>query len=308
MNILFAGMGGVGGFFGGKLASYYQSDSEVKVSFLARGKHLEEIKKNGLFVKHKEDSFRAMPYMASDLPKKLGVMDYIFLSTKSYDVLETAKSLHPCMGVHTQIICLLNGVDSVPVIRGLYPDNEIVNGCVYILSKIESEGIIYNFGNVQKLFFGRNHAATLDLKPLEDVLVKAGIDAVLTDAILETTWSKFVFISGVGTSTSYFDTGLGVILEDPEKRSVLVSLLEEVMLVGVALGVKLDENLVEVTIKRLENLASTTTSSMQRDFQNGNKTELNSLTKFVLDQGEILGVQTPTYQLLYPVLKKRERK
>ncbi|MFT5877403.1 MAG: 2-dehydropantoate 2-reductase [Salibacteraceae bacterium] len=308
MRVLFAGIGGVGGFFGGMLAHYYKNNLDVSVCFLARGAHLVKIQKEGLLVKHKENSFVTIPHLASDSPAELGAMDYIFLSTKSYDVAQTAKMLQPCIGPKTKIITLLNGVDSVGVIRDIYPHNEVVNGCVYILSKIESPGVVVNFGGVQKLFLGRNHQGIDDLKPLESVLVKAGIDAVLTDAVLETTWSKYVFISGVGTSTSFFDVGLGAILESEDKRAILVSLLEEVKAVGKAMGVALNDDLVDVTLTRLANLPFDTTSSMQRDFQNGNKTELNSQTKFVIDQGVLLGVATPTYEKLFPLLKERERK
>ena len=304
-KILFAGIGGVGGYFGGKVANYYTSSTEVDISFLARGKHLEEIRKNGLRVNHLDSSFVAYPHKVSDSPKDLGEMDYIFLCTKSYDVASVAEMLRPCLSSSTKIITLLNGVDSVSVIRDIYPDNEVVNGCVYILSKIETYGVIQNFGNIQKMFFGRNHTSVDDLNMLEEIFLNAGVDVTLTDSILETTWSKFVFISGVGTSTSYFDIGLGAILEDQEKRVVLRSLLEEVKSVGCALGVKLKDDLVPSIIKKLESLAYDTTSSMQRDFQNENKTELKSLTQYVINEGERLGVDTRTYHKLFEVLNKR---
>ena len=306
MNILFAGIGGVGGYFGGVLAHHYQEDETVNISFVARGKHLENIQTHGLQIKHNDTIRVAKPFAISDDPKTLGSMGIVFLSTKSYDVAATAKSLAPCISSNTKIITLLNGVDSLNIIREIYPNNEVLNGCVYILSKIESPGVIHNFGQVQKMFFGRDHQDITDLKPLEQILLDAGLDVVLTDSILQTTWTKFVFISGVGSCTSYFDEVLGAILKNPEKRAVLTQLLEEVTLIGTTLGVELDDDIVEITLGRLSKLPFDTTSSMQRDFRNGGKTEVESQTGFVLKQAKELGLNVPTYELVYPVLKERE--
>ncbi len=302
MNILFAGIGGVGGYFGGVLAQHYQGGENVKISFLARGKHLEKIQTKGLQIKHNETIRVAKPFAASNEAKTLGPMDIVFLSTKSYDVADTAKSLAPCISSNTKIITLLNGVDSLNIIREIYPHNEVLNGCVYILSKIESPGVIHNFGQVQKMFFGRDHQDITDLKPLEQILLDAGLDVVLTDSILETTWTKFVFISGVGSCTSYFDEVLGAILEDSEKKEVLTQLLEEVSHLGRALGVELDNDIVEITLGRLSKLPFDTTSSMQRDFRNGGKTEVESQTGYVLAQGSELGMHLPTYEMVFSKL------
>lgn len=306
MNILFAGIGGVGGYFGGVLAHHYEESDVVNISFLARGKHLKKIQSEGLQIKHNESTRIAKPFHASADPSHLGWMDVVFLSTKSYDVAATAKMLAPCISSHTKIITLLNGVDSLGIIRDIYPNNEVLNGCVYILSKLDGPGVIHNFGQVQKMFFGRDHQDIADLKPLEQIVLDAGLDVVLTDAILETTWTKFVFISGVGSCTSYFDEVLGAIFEADEKKQVLVNLLEEVTKVGKALGVKLDDNVVEITLGRLSKLPFDTTSSMQRDFRNGGKTEVDSQTGFVLMKGKEMGVELPTYEMVYSSLKERE--
>lgn len=307
-KVLFVGIGGVGGFFGGKLAHHYEGNSEVEICFLARGKHLESIQNNGLIVNHLEENFIAKPAIVSSDASEIGECDYVFFATKNYSLVNVAKEVQPCINENTKIITLLNGVSSVGVLETLFPNNEVLNGCVYILSKIQSPGVIENFGNIQKMFFGRNHESVEDLRPLEKILVDSGIDFKLSDSILETTWSKFVFISAVGTSSSYFDVGIGEILEDELKAIILTQLLAEVAAVGIAKGVTLESSIVTDVISKLKRLPKNTTSSMQRDFRNGNQTELESLTHFVIQEAAAMNVQVPTYNKLYLDLLKKAPK
>lgn len=302
MKILFVGIGGVGGFFGGQLAKRYNDHGDVEILFLARGPHLEQIQKNGLTINHLEESYTVHPDKASDRPSDFGICDYIFICTKNYSVNDIAASLHPCMGKNTKVITLLNGVGSVEVLRQHFLHNEVLNGCVYILSKIQEPGVIHNFGNIQKMFFGRDHQSVDDLKELESALIDAGVDFTLSQAISEVTWAKFVFISAVGTATSYYNLGLGEIIANESYHQVLTQLLEEVSALGIKKGVKLKNTIVADVLGKLERLPYDTTSSMQRDFQNGNKTELEALTGYVVFQSREMGIAAPTYERLYSEL------
>ncbi|MGB0805215.1 MAG: ketopantoate reductase family protein [Salibacteraceae bacterium] len=304
-KILFVGIGGVGGFFGGKLAQFYENKPHVEVCFLARGKHLENMHNYGLSVHHLNQHFSANPSLLSDKGDEIGECDYVFFATKNYSLTKVAKQVIPCIGAHTKIITLLNGVSSLDVLEQLFPHNEVINGCVYILSKIKSPGVIENFGNIQKMFFGRNQESVEDLRGIEKIFLDAGIDFKLSDSILEITWSKFVFISAVGTSSSYFDVGIGEILEDEAKAKILTQLLEEVAALGKAKGVRLESSIVQDVISKLKRLPKDTTSSMQRDFRNGSETEIDSLTHFVINEAKDLGVAVPTYNELYNDLIKK---
>ncbi len=301
-RILIAGIGGVGGYFGGMLAKANAEDSEVEICFLARGKHLAEIQNKGLKVIHLETEQIVYPHIASDDPKEIGKVDYLIMTTKSYDVLAAAKSLAPCVGENTRILTLLNGVDSLDVLQEVFPKNEILNGCVYILSKIKSPGVIENFGNIQKLFFGLDQDHVSHLKPLERIFKNAGIEVTLSSTISEITWAKFIFISAVATATSYYDKPLGVILLDKEKRAVLEALIREVKMVGSGKGISIAPNILEKVIHKLEGLPFGTTSSMQRDFSQNKTSELQSLTKYVINEGTKLGLNTPVYQQLFDAL------
>jgi 2-dehydropantoate 2-reductase len=304
-RILIAGIGGVGGYFGGMLAKACQNNAEVEINFLARGAHLEKIKNNGLKVIHLDTEVVVHPAMVSDLPEAIGKVDYIIMATKSYDVAATAKALKPCVGSNTRILRLLNGVDSIGVLQAVFHENEMFNGSVYLHSKIKEPGVIENFGNIQKLFFGLDSDDLTHLKPLESIFKESGIDVTLSATISEITWAKFIFISAVATSTSYFDDELGAILETKEKRAVMELLVQEVTDVGREKGISIAPDILEKVMSKLESLPYSTTSSMQRDFRQNKTTELQSLTTFVIDEAKKLGIETPTYNKLFLSLRTR---
>jgi 2-dehydropantoate 2-reductase len=305
MRILIAGIGGVGGYFGGMLAHKYAENSEIEICFLARGEHLNQIQKNGLKVMHLGKELVVHPFIASDNPNDIGTVDYVVLCTKSYDVEMVAKQISPCVGSETNILTLLNGVDSYGKLTQIFPQNTVLNGCVYILSKIKSYGVIENFGQKQNLFFGKDNSEIESLRPLEKIFTDAGIEAKLSGSISEITWAKFIFISAVGTSTSYYDDVLGEILTNSEKRKVVSQLIQEAKKVGEGMKIMIDVDIEESILGKLEKLPYETTSSMQRDFRLGKQTEVKSLTEYIIRQGESLEIDTSTYQRLYTDLTNR---
>jgi 2-dehydropantoate 2-reductase len=154
-NIIIAGIGGVGGYFGGVLAKCFEGDENVRVCFLARGAHLEAIRSNGLRVIKGSNEFVARPAAVSDQAHELGVAEVIVICTKSYDLEATIEQLKPCINERTIILPLLNGVDSTERIKSLLPNNMVLQGCAYIVSRLTQPGVIENTGNIETMFFRR---------------------------------------------------------------------------------------------------------------------------------------------------------
>jgi 2-dehydropantoate 2-reductase len=116
-KIIIAGIGGVGGYFGGSLANYYAKDEHIEINFLARGSHLKEIQKNCLKIIKGKDEFTAKPTIASDNPSEIGIADFILICSKSYDIVAITLQLQPCIDQNTVILPLLNGVDNQQKIK-----------------------------------------------------------------------------------------------------------------------------------------------------------------------------------------------
>ncbi len=301
VKIVVAGIGGVGGYFGGLLAKKYENSDEIKICFLARGEHLTQIRKNGLKVIKGSTEFVARPALATDMATEIGIADYILICTKGYDLDATLGQLKPCIDENTILLPLLNGVESVERIKKHLSGNTVWEGSVYIVSEIKDAGVIENSGNIQKLSFGLDNTSNERLLFLEKILQDAGIDTVLSDKISTLVWEKFIFIAAVGTATSYFDCSIGKILD--ENEDTLLQLIEEVTAIAHANKIPVSPDIVANTMNKLKMLAFDTTSSMYRDFKNRKpKTEVETLTGYVVRAGQKFGIETPAFHKAYQLL------
>lgn len=299
-RIIVAGIGGVGGYFGGLLAKKYQDSNEVEVDFIARGEHLKQIQKNGLKVITRHKTFTAIPTIATDYPAEAGIADYILICTKSYDLESVLELLKPCIDKNTILLPLLNGVDGIEVIKKALPNNIILNGCVYIISRLKEAGAVENMGYIQKLYFGLENTTSDKLVALERLLFEADIEVTLSEKIIAIVWEKFLYISPVATATSYFDNCLGEILEDNFKRETLYQLIDEAAEIAFAKDIVTDFEIIMKIRDKLKLFPYESTSSMHSDFKGLKQhTEIETLTGYVVREGLKMGIPTPGYTNIY---------
>ncbi|MDW8851016.1 2-dehydropantoate 2-reductase [Flavobacterium sp. MMLR14_040] len=290
------GLGGVGGYFGGLLAKAYFKSDEVEIVFIARGETQKAIAENGLKIITDNTETIVHPKLVSNNPDEIGVLDYLICATKTYDIKESLLSIKKCIVSKTVILPLYNGVDAPERIQKIFPENDILQGCVYIISMIFSPGTIRKIGFYEKLFFGSKTVSKDKLDQLQSIFEKAKIESYLVDNIEETVWEKFIFISALASSTSYLNQNIGEILNNKKSKAVYVELLNEIEAVAKAKGLQLSNDIVDQTILKLEKSPKEATSSMHRDLTAGNKTEVISLTQFVVNEGLKYGVKTPLYE------------
>lgn len=290
------GLGGVGGYFGGLLAKAYFESNAIEIVFIARGETQKAIAQNGLKIKTNTGEMTVFPNLVSNNPAEIGELDYLICATKTYDIEESLATIKNCITQNTIILPLYNGVDATERIQKLFPENNVLQGCVYIVSMIESPGIIKKIGSYEKLFFGSKTAVISKMNALQSIFENANIESYLVENIQETVWEKFIFISALASATSYLNQNIGGILNNAENKAVYNSLLNEITAVAVAKGLKLPNDIVAQTITKLEKSPQDNTSSMHRDLLAGHKTEVNSLTEYVVKEGFKYGVSTPVYQ------------
>ena len=296
------GLGGVGGYFGGLLAKTYFKSDEVEIIFIARGETQIAITENGLKVITDDLETVVYPKLVSNNPDEIGKLDYLICATKTYDIEESLLSLKKCITLKTVILPLYNGVDAPERIKKIFPENEVLQGCVYIISMIISPGTIRKIGFYEKLFFGSKTIPISKLEELQLIFKNAKIESYLVENIEETVWEKFIFISALASATSYLNQNIGEILINKESKEIYVALLYEIEAVAKAKGLQLPTDIVDQTIIKLEKSPKNATSSMNRDLLAGNKTEVTSLTQFVVNEGLKYGVKTPLYEKIANVL------
>jgi len=304
VRIIIAGIGGVGGYFGGLLAKKYESSSEVEICFLARGEHLAKIRENGLKIIKGNIEIIARPSLATDNANEIGIADYILICTKSYDLDTIIEQLKPCIGENTVLLPLLNGVESVERIKKILPETIVWEGCVYIVSFLKEPGVIENDDHNQTLSFGLDDTSDDRLLFLEKLFKDAGIHTVLSDMISTIVWEKFIFIAAVATATSYFNCSIGKILS--ENENTLSQLINEVTAIAKAKKIAVDAEIATKTVNKMKMLVYETTSSMHRDYQNLKpNTELETLTGYVVREGQKYGIETPAFQKAYQLLSTK---
>lgn len=296
------GLGGVGGYFGGLLAKAYYKSDEVEVIFIARGETQKAIAENGLKIVTDESETVVHPKLVSNNPDEIGELDYLICATKTYDIEESLLSLKKCISSKTTILPLYNGVDAPERIQKIFPENEVLQGCVYIVSMIFSPGTIRKIGFYEKLFFGSKTASVAKLNELQSIFQKAKIESFVAENIEETVWEKFIFISALASTTSYLNQNIGEVLKNKDSKALYIQLLHEVTAVAKAKGLQLPEDIVAQTIAKLEKSPKDATSSMHRDLLAGRNIEVISLTEFVVKEGLKYDVKTPVYSKIAAAL------
>ncbi len=304
-KIVFLGIGGIGGYYGGLLAKYYAGSDDVAVYFIARSENERAIKENGLHVESTKGNFIAHPKLVTSDAAEIGVADLLIICTKSYGLEEALRRNLACVNDETVILPLLNGVDSRERIKAIVPNNEVWDGCVYAVSRLIKPGFIKETGIIAMLCFGAVDGNPYKLKQVEKLLKEADIDAELSENIYSAIWRKFIFISSVSTLLTCLDTTIGEILANPENKYILLELLHELKTVAEAKRIPLPEDIIEKAITTMSALPYDTTSSMYNDYQHGRNTEVESLTGYVVREAATLDILVPQFERLYKQLLKK---
>jgi 2-dehydropantoate 2-reductase len=299
MKIAIMGSGGVGGYFGAKLAL-----AGNDVTFVARGAHLEAIRRNGLLVKTDTTELKVNPAKATDNPATIGPVDVVLFTTKLYDTTEAAAQLKPVMGPDTFIVTIQNGVSGADLIGEVLGHGKVLAGSTYIISHLEEPGVIRHMGTFQRIVFGElDGTLSARGKAFEQVCRAADIDVEFSDKVLTTMWEKFIPLTVMSGMTSLMRLPIGPILADPDLSAMVDAAVEEAVSVGRAKGVELHEKASTRVQKTVRMAPYDTKASMLIDLERGKKMELPWLSASVAKWGEELGVPTPTHKFIATALK-----
>jgi len=307
MRIGIVGIGGVGGYYGGKLALKYGPSREHEIIFIVRGDHLKAIRESGLKLITVDGEYLARPTLATDQPSEIGKLDLVFFCVKSYGLENAARMLSGNIHKKTVVIPLLNGVNITERLRGVLPRGTVIRGTVYIGSNIIAPGEVRQAGGSCQLIFGPDNNADVEkYRPIEALLKKADIKAELTADIAVPIWTKYIFVSPLAGLTSMLGKTFGQILEDPESLKMLEGLLKETEAVARARGVNLPPDIVKASIGKVSGFPFATKTSMQRDYEKGNPLEIDIFMEYITRSGKELGIPTPLHDRVYNALAKRK--
>ena len=298
------GIGAVGGYFGGLLAHKYFNSETIEIIFITRQKTAQIIHENGLKLITPQKEYTIPPNIVDDNPETIGELDFLICCTKSYDLEESLLAIQKCITEKTHILPLLNGVDSNERIKAILPDVNIIDGCVYLVSRILEPGIVSEAGNIHQLHFGSKTIQPEKLMQLEKIFLDASIECYLSENIEKTIWEKFIYVSSIASITSALNSSIGEILSIENQKIRLTNLINELKSISDALQIDLPDNFTEITLEKISKLPYGSSSSMHADYLKGGKTEYKTLTEHVIIMGEELKLPTPFYSEISLELKK----
>ena len=304
MRVGVFGAGGVGGYFGGKLA---QSGEDV--SFIARGEHLKALQTNGLQVESDQGDFWLKSVQATGEPHDAGRMDVILVGVKAWQVSEAAQAMRPMVGPDTFVVPLQNGVEAPSRLAEVLGERHVIGGLCWISSFSPGPGQIRQGGIEPFIAFGEiNNQPSHRCQYLKSVFHKAGVKAEIPADIQVATWEKFTFITAISGVGGVIRAPVGITRSLPETRQLLIGAMQEIQSVAEACQIYMSPDYVSRTITFIDSLPEGSQPSMQRDLTAGRPSELSDQNGAVVRLGRESGVPTPINAFLYASLLPQEKR
>ena len=298
MKIAIFGAGGVGGYYGGLLAQQGHA-----VTFVARGAHLEALRKNGLQIKSVHGNFTIKPATATESPAAIGSVDLVLFCIKTYDTERAAESIRPILTPETAVLSLQNGIDAAECIGRVVGMAHMLGAATWIASAIESPGVISQVSAFRRIVLGElNGKITPRAQAIYNVLNSTGATVELSDQILKVLWTKFVFIAAVSGVGALTRLEMGEYRAVPETRGLLTGIMREVESLARAQSVTLNGDVTEKSLAFIDASAPSIKASMQRDVETGHVSELEAIIGIIGRKGRELGIPTPFSDAVYAAL------
>lgn len=297
MKIVMFGAGGVGGYFGGRLAA-----AGADVAFVARGSHLEALRRDGLRITSPKGDVHVTGVRASADPADLGPADVVFLTVKMYDVDTAASAIGPLIGPDTMVVTLQNGVEATDMVARRVGRQHVAGGVAYVAAVISEPGVIRHTA-LDALIVGElDGAMSPRLLALRDAAAAAGFAFTASPDIRRDLWSKFARLSVFSGMTGALRSPLGVLRASPALMTLLEAAVDETLAVGRAMGVTLDARVRDEVFTMYRTMPPQAKSSLLEDLERGRPLELPWLSGAVVRLGREVGVPTPTHELLETLL------
>jgi 2-dehydropantoate 2-reductase len=303
MKIAVVGAGGVGGYFGGRLAQ-----AGVDTTFIVRGATLDALRTRGLRVDSIKGDFVVEHPECTDDPRSVGEVDAILLAVKAWQIAEAAKSVLPMIGPDTIVVPLENGIDAPEVLVPIVGRDHVVGGLCALVSFIVAPGHIRHAAAEPMVMFGElDNTRTARVERLQQAFALANVNVEVPPDIHRSMWTKFLFIatmSGIGAVTR---VPIGVWRAMPEIRAIVTESLREVAALASARGIDLGDDAIEKTWARYDALAPRSTSSLQRDVLEGKPSELDAQLGAIVRLAAESNVPVTVTSMLYHSLLPQER-
>jgi 2-dehydropantoate 2-reductase len=298
MRIAIIGSGGLGGYFGGRLAA-----AGSDVAFFARGLHLEALRSRGLRIESPNGNLQLSDIVATDDPARVGIVDVVLFAVKLYDTESALPLLIPLVGPETVVIPLQNGVESVEMLSAVVDRGRLVGGTAYIQASIAEPGLVRHIA-LDRIIFGElDGTRSARLERFLTACQDAGLSPMLTEQIDVEMWTKFVHITVMSGMTAVTRSSVGPLRDDPDLFAMWQAAVVESVAVAKAKGIGVPRTLATDLMTLVQQLPAQARSSMLQDLEHHRRLELPWLSGAIVRMGAALDVDTPIHRFITTVLK-----
>lgn len=294
MKYAIIGAGGTGGCLG-----FFLKKAGKDVTLIARGKHLEAIRKNGLTIQKLWDESReTLPVKACTAEEYKEIPDVILVCIKGYSVDETVPTIKKIAGKETVVIPILNIYGTGGRLQKKLPELTVTDGCIYVSANIMEPGVILQHGKILRVVFGarKPEEETEKMRQVAKDMVTDDLEVILSENIRRDAMVKFSYVSPIGAAGLYCNAVAADFQREGEQREMFKALIREIVALSHAMGIEFEEDLVERNLKILSSLSPEATTSMQRDVIEGKRSEMDGLVYEVVRMGREYKVSMPQYE------------
>lgn len=294
MKYAIIGAGGTGGCLG-----FFLKKAGKDVTLIARGKHLEAIRKNGLTIQKLWDESReTLPVKACTAEEYKEIPDVILVCIKGYSMDETVPTIKKIAGKETVVIPILNIYGTGGRLQKKLPELTVTDGCIYVSANIMEPGVILQHGKILRVVFGarKPEEETEKMREVAKDMVTDDLEVILSENIRRDVMVKFSYVSPIGAAGLYCNAVAADFQREGEQREMFKALIREIVALSHAMGIEFEEDLVERNLKILASLSPEATTSMQRDVIEGKRSEMDGLVYEVVRMGREYKVSMPQYE------------
>lgn len=304
MRIAVVATGGVGGYFGGRLA---QAGEDVV--FVARGAHLSAIQDTGLRVESADGDFIVHPAQATDDTTTIGPVDSVLLAVKGWQVPDAIETIRPLMGPATFIAPLLNGVDAPDQLVAAFGKQHVIGGLCGLFGSVVEPGHIRNMMPRPFITLGElDNSRSERVEQLHQAFARVGVQATIAANIQAALWEKLLFVGPFGGVGAVTRAPIGVMRSLPETRALLEAAMAEIQRLAQTRGVDVAADAIGRAFALVDGSPEQATASMQRDITAGRPSELESQVGVVVWLARAAGIEVPVHTSLYASLLPQERR
>lgn len=294
MKYAIIGAGGTGGCLG-----FFLEKAGKDVTLIARGKHLEAIRKNGLTIQKLWDESReTLPVKACTAEEYKEIPDVILVCVKGYSMDETVPVIKRIAGKETIVIPILNIYGTGGRLQEKLPELTVTDGCIYVSANILEPGVILQHGKILRVVFGarKPEEETEKMREVAKDMATDDLEVILSQNIRRDAMVKFSYVSPIGAAGLYCNAVAADFQREGVQREMFKALIREIVALSHAMGIEFEEDLVERNLKILAALSPEATTSMQRDVMEGKRSEMDGLVYEVVRMGKEYKVDMPQYE------------